>query len=252
MMSTLKPKECYQALINRDAEFDGVVYFGIRTTGIFCRPVCSARHPRFENCEFFPSAEEALLAGYRPCKRCRPVNLPGEADPVVKQLIDAVEENPERRWSDSDFRELGIDSSTVRRKFKKRFGMTFVSYARARRMGLAIGEIRSGKNVLQAQLHSGFESSSGFRDAFTRIMGSTPSSNSVSHLISRVIDTRLGPMLAIADDTHLLLLEFTNRRGLEREIERLGMKTRSQVLPGTNPILESIGVDLKTTFRQIH
>ena len=64
----------------------------------------------------------------------------------------AVEANPEHRWTDLDFKELGVDSSTARRQFKKRFGMTFVQYARARRMGMAMKEIRKGSAVIEAQL----------------------------------------------------------------------------------------------------
>ncbi|MCA9321200.1 MAG: methylphosphotriester-DNA--protein-cysteine methyltransferase family protein, partial [Planctomycetes bacterium] len=116
----------YEALVERDSQFDGIVYFGIKTTGIFCRPVCVARKPKFENCEFFRSTQDALLAGYRPCKRCQPLSLPDESSPIVKHLVQAVETEPEKRWTDRDFKALGLDSSTVRRQFKKRFGMTFI------------------------------------------------------------------------------------------------------------------------------
>ena len=247
-LSSQTKQEYYQALTDRNSEYDGVVYFGIKTTGIFCRSVCTARKPKFENCEFYTSARDALLAGYRPCKRCQPMNLPNELSPLVKQMIDAVEADPEKRWADRNFCELGIDSSTVRRQFKKRFGMTFVAYARARRIGLAVEQIRGGSSVINAQLDVGFESGSGFRDAFSKILGSPPKGFQSLVLKSNWIDTRLGPMIAIASDEALYLLEFTCRRGLERGIERLKARTKAAIVPGTNSIIESIERELTEYF----
>jgi AraC family transcriptional regulator of adaptative response/methylated-DNA-[protein]-cysteine methyltransferase len=89
--------------------------------------------------------------------------------------VRAVEENPDKRWKDRDFQQISVDAKTARRQFKKRFGMIFVPYARARRMGIAMKLIRKGSSVMDAQLSAGYESDSGFRDAFSRIMGSTPS-----------------------------------------------------------------------------
>src|SRR5690606_30092861 len=162
MLETLPPHDVlYQALVRRDPAFDGVAFAGITTTRIFCRSTCPARKPRRDHVEFFRSAEAALLAGYRPCKRCRPLDLPGEPTGAVRRLIELVEAEPERRWRDADYRRLGIDASTARRRFKERFGMTFVQYARARRMGLALQQIRAGNRVIDAQLEAGYASGSG-------------------------------------------------------------------------------------------
>lgn len=166
-------------------------------------------------------------------------------------LVEAVEANPEKRWKDRDFDKLSVDASTARRQFKKRFGMTFVEYARARRMGLAMKQIRGGKEVIEAQLNTGYESSSGFRDAFSKIMGAAPTNFAKHHNILKAswLDTPLGPMLAIADNNALYLLEFVDRRGLEREIERLRIKTKSAIIPGeTNPIA-SIKNELTAYFK---
>lgn len=247
MIDTLRndPREKYQALLERDRTLDGLVYYGIRTTGIFCRPICTARKPKFENCEFFESAQQALLAGYRPCKRCHPLELPGAAAAWAKQLVEAVEQDPERRWKDADFRELGISSSTVRRQFKQKFGMTFVAYARSRRLGLAFLNIRDGKQVVEAQQKIGYHSSSGFREAFLRTFG-TPPIQGGKHavLFARWFETPLGSMMGIASNSALRLLEFTDRRGLERALERL----RSVIVPGDNEILQSIEHELKQYF----
>ena len=126
---------CYAALLERDADYEGVFYVGVRTTGIFCRPTCPARKPKRENCEFFGDAQAALLAAYRPCERCRPLSHPNETSGVVRRLVAAVEREPLKRWRDADFDALAVHASTARRQFQKRFGMTFVEYARARQVG---------------------------------------------------------------------------------------------------------------------
>lgn len=242
--------EYYQALLDKDTEYEGLFYVGVKTTGVFCRPTCTARKPKFENCEFFETAEQALLASFRPCKRCRPLSHPAEVSELVRTLVDAVETNPEKRWKDADFRALSIDASTVRRQFKKRFGMTFVAYARARRMGLAMNHIRAGDAVIDAQLAVGYESSSGFRDAFSKIMGAAPTRATADTILKAAwLDTRLGPMIAIANESGLLLLEFVDRRGLEREVERLRIKTKSAIVPGRTKPIDLIEKELDRYFQ---
>ncbi|HEV2524374.1 MAG TPA: trifunctional transcriptional activator/DNA repair protein Ada/methylated-DNA--[protein]-cysteine S-methyltransferase [Gammaproteobacteria bacterium] len=242
-------KEYYQALIAKNTEYEDIFYVCVKTTGVFCRPTCPARKPKFENCEFYETAQEALLASFRPCKRCQPLSHPNHVSKLVQVLVEAVEENPEKRWHDIDFRELSVDVSTARRQFKKRFGMTFVQYARARRIGLAMKQIRSGDAVIDAQLSTGYESSSGFRDAFSRIMGAAPTKLGHRQILKASwLDTRLGPMIAIADEFALYLLEFVDRRGLEREVERLRQKTKSAIVPGHTQPISSIANELSQYF----
>lgn len=244
-----REKGYYQALLKKDANYEGVFYVGVKTTGVFCRPTCPARKPKFENCEFFSTAKEALTATYRPCARCRPLSHPNQVSPLVQKLVDAVENNPGKRWKDADFRELSVDASTARRQFKKRFGMTFVEYARARRMGIAMKQIREGHLTIEAQVSSGYESSSGFRDAFSKIMGTPPSLSSQQQALKmNWIDTPLGPMVSIADEEKLFLLEFADRRGLEREIERLRLKTKAAIIPGSTFAIRSIQQELEDYF----
>ncbi len=240
----------YQALLDKNTNYEGVFYVGVKTTGVFCRPTCAARKPKFENCEFYQTAQEALLASFRPCKRCRPLSHPNQVSDIVRMLVEAVELNPSKRWKDSDFDALSIDASTARRQFQKRFGMTFVEYARARRLGLAFKQIRNGESVIDAQLNAGFESSSGFRDAFSKIMGAPPSSTKKQAQVLKAswLDTPLGPMVAIASDDALYLLEFVDRRGLEREVERLRQRTKSVIIPGTTTPIVSIEQELKAWF----
>lgn len=242
--------EYYLALVENSPDYEGIFYVGVKTTGVFCRPTCPARKPKFEHCEFYKTAEDALLASFRPCKRCRPLSHPNQVSDLVRTLVNAVEADPSKRWKDRDFDALSVDASTARRQFKKRFGMTFVEYARARRMGIAMKQIRNGDAVINAQLEVGYESSSGFRDAFSKIMGAAPT-NTKHHLNilkASWLDTPLGPMVAIANEVALYLLEFVDRRGLEREVERLRYRTTSAIIPGSTPPVVSIEQELSAYF----
>lgn len=209
-----------------------VFFAGIRTTGIFCRPTCHARKPLKENYDFFYTAQEALLAGFRPCKKCNPLEIPSVVSSEIKNLIHLVEEQPERKWKDKDFEKLNINANTVRRQFKKYFAMTFIKYSRARRFGIAFNKIRNGGSFMEAQLESGFDSANGFRDAFSNIMGELPkNSKNIMILYSAWIETKLGSMLTISDDDTIYLLEFVDRRGLENEILKLRTKFKAVILP---------------------
>src|SRR5579872_6108629 len=108
MIPLSKKKEYYKALIEKDRAYEGVFFVGVKTTGVFCRPTCPARKPKFENCEFFETAQQALLASFRPCKRCRPLSHPNQVSGLIQKLVEAVEQNPEKRWKDKDFQELSV------------------------------------------------------------------------------------------------------------------------------------------------
>ena len=239
----------YRAFTERDSSFEGIFYAAAKTTGIFCRPTCPARKAKPENMEYFASTTEALLAGYRPCKRCNPMDVAPNRPELINRLTEAIEQAPARRISDSDLREMGIDPSTARRQFKRFFGMTFQAYQRARRMGLALHDIRAGKPVIEAQINQGFTSASGFWETFKQVFGTPPSrSQDVKCLQAKWIDIPLGAMLALADQEKLYLLEFVDRRGLENEILTLRRRTLSYIVPGDNPILEQINKELAAYF----
>ena len=250
MLSAQQRQKYYQALLDKDPNYDGVFYVGVTTTGVFCRSTCPARKPKMENCTFLDTAEEALLASFRPCKRCQPLSHPDEVPQLVRALVEAVENTPEKRWKEQDFEALSTNAAQASRLFKKRFGMTFVAYARARRMGIAFKEIKQKNSVIESQLSVGYESGSGFRDAFSRIMGAPPLRAGEVHVLKASwIDTPLGPMLAIADEEELYLLEFVGRRGLEREIERLRYRMHAPIIPGMTAPLRSIEKELEKYFR---
>ena len=239
----------YRALLSRDTTFEGIFYVGVRTTSIFCRPTCLAKKPKPENVEYFASAQEALDRGYRPCSRCRPLDKEKVLPALVQRLCDEVERSPTGKITDSDLRAIGVDPSTARRQFQRYYGMTFHSYHRARRMGLALDEVRNGETVISAQLNNGFESASGFWEAFKRVFG-TPASQAerINCLHARRIETPLGAMLALANQDGLYLLEFVDRRGLEKEVNSLLRRTKCVAVPGDNPHLDHISKELKDYF----
>jgi len=115
-------------------------------------------------------------------------------------------------------------------------------------MGIGLQTIRTGDKVIHAQIDSGYESGSGFRDAFTKIMGAPPNTKNQQLLYAEWIDTPLGAMLALADDTALHLLEFTDRRGLEAEVIKLRKQHNYAIVPGKNTITISIQKELRAYF----
>ncbi len=239
----------YRALLDRDSTFEGIFFVGVRTTGIFCRPTCSAKKPARENVEFFPSPNEALLGGYRPCLRCRPMDPVQRPPELIERLRAEVEKARNGRLTDKELAALAIDPSTARRQFKRHYGMTFQAYHRARRMGLALREVRKGERIESVRNGSGFGSESGFRDAFSKIFGETPTAaRRQGGLFAERIETPLGSMLAIADDAGLRLLEFVDRRALERELSILRLRLKTNVVPGQHRHLAAVRKQLSDYF----
>lgn len=226
------------AFLERDPSWDGLFYTGVVTTGIFCRPTCPARKPRPENLQFFPTAREALQAGYRPCRRCRPVEPAGSPPEWLRPLLDAVESEPERRWRDADLHAMGLHPERVRRWFQRYHGMSFHAYCRARRLGLAMGRLREGDGVLDAGLAHGWESASGFQEAVRRWLGNAPREAATGRTVwLERLATPIGTFLAGATDNALCLLEFADRRQLETQLTRLQRNLRCRFLPARNEII---------------
>ena len=246
---TEREEEFWRALQSRDSSYEGIFFLGVKTTGIFCRPICSARKPLRKNVEFFPGKVEALHAGFRPCLRCKPMHTTGEVPTLVEKLRKQIEGNPAERLRERDLIGMGIDPSTARRQFQRYFGMSFQSYQRARRMGTALAAVRKGINVLDTQLDHGFESSSGFREAFGKLFGTAPSKSSGVHcLLSKWIESPLGAILALADDGGLYVFDWVDRRGLEKEIIRLRARTKFAIVPGTHPVLDQATREINEYF----
>jgi AraC family transcriptional regulator of adaptative response/methylated-DNA-[protein]-cysteine methyltransferase len=241
--------EMLAALMARDSAYDGVFVAAIRTTGIFCRPSCTARKPDPRNVRFFPSPGEAQAAGFRPCLRCRPLEIAGQTPVWIAALLREVEADSARRWTDADLRARRLNPDRVRRWFLQHHHMTFHAYARARRLGLALGRIQGGDAVIASALDHGFDSLSGFNDAFRRLFGNAPTRlGGMRPLAVRRVATPLGTMVAAAGDGGLYLLEFDDRRMLETQITRLRQRLDVTLVPGTHPVLDQTQRELDEYF----
>ena len=239
----------YQALLDRNADYDGQAYVGVATTGIFCRLTCPARNPNSENCTFYASVGECIDAGYRACKRCHPLKPMASADPAIGELLAALDERPEYRWSEVDIARMGFDLSTIRRSFKRQFGMTFLEMARQRRLRDGFEIISSGGKVIEAQIVSRFESASAFRASFGQLLGRAPGSfdgNPV--LFADWVATPLGDMISVCSRSQLHLLEFVDRKALKTELVNLEKRAKGQLGIGKTDPGEQIKTELSAFF----
>src|SRR5262245_17150376 len=140
---TLDPHTCYRAMRSRDARFDGRFFVAVSSTHIYCRPVCTVKPPRRENCRFYPSAAAAESAGFRPCLRCRPELAPGNASidaptrlaPAAASLLEDGTLEEDRL--DAVAARLGITDRHLRRAFGAEFGVSPVEFAQTQRLLLA-------------------------------------------------------------------------------------------------------------------
>ena len=247
--AALSASEMAAAWQRRDASYDGVFFFGVKTTGIFCRPSCPSR-PKQEHLEFFHGAGEAVRAGYRPCKRCQPELASGQPPEWVAQLMARAEKAPDQRIAASDLRALGVTPERARRWFQQHHGMTFAAWCRGLRLSRAFTQIRRGDPMDDVILGHGFESHSGFRSAFSRAFGHAPGQATAADCLRvALLETPMGPMLAAASDRALCQLEFADRRGLERSYEDMRARFQLPVVPGENAVLRQLRDELGEYFR---
>jgi len=239
-----------KAFRERDASFDGLFFAAVSTTGIFCRPSCPARKPLPGNVGYYATAAEALFAGYRPCERCKP--LDSDADPDwVSALVARVEVEPGRRIGDAQLRAEGLDPATVRRRFQARYGLSFQAYQRARRLAAAFESIKRGGSIDDAVFDHGYDSHSGFRDAFGKLFGDAPgraAEGGGDFIRVAWLESPLGPLVAAAVDEGICLLEFTERRMLETQAETLKSRFKLPAAPASHPHLERLKVELGEYF----
>lgn len=242
-------KVMYNALIHKDSSFEGIFFVGVKTTGVFCRPTCTARKPKIENVEFFPSAREALQYGYRPCKVCHPLQQNGETPVWLKDIMKEIDENRVIKLKDADLRERNIDPARIRRWFKKHHGMTFQSYLRLLRVNSAFGKIKHGEKVIESAYNTGYESLSGFTESFKKTTGFSPSKSKEKRIVTvtRIL-TPLSPMLAGTIDEKICLLEFVDRRMIETQIERLKKYLNAEFVPGQSQIFDKLNKQLIEYF----
>lgn len=222
---------------------------GVRTTGVFCRPSCSARAALARNIEYFPSVKEAVFAGYRACKRCRPLELQEGPPKWVRQLIDRVQRTPNERLTDHTLRQLSLSPATVRRWFVREYGMTFHAFARSARLGVAFDRIRNGDKLDHVALDHGYASHSGFREAFGKILKHAPGSIQGTERVAVAwLESPVGPLLAGAVDEGLCLLEFSDRKALDAQIAAIRHRIGEAIVPARHPHLDALREQLRAYF----
>lgn len=238
----------YKAFLERDSSFEGVFIVGVKTTGIFCRPTCPAK-PKLENIEFFSSAKEAMLSGYRPCKVCKPLEKQGNPPETIKQLLIYMEENPTVKIKDSDLQKMGLEPNQVRRWFWKNYKQTFHTYQRMYRANNAFQRIQSDQDVTGIAYDSGYDSLSGFNSMFKNIIGASPQKSKSKRIVNvAYIETDLGLMIAAATDKGICMFEFADYKLLELELRQLAASFKAPLVQGENPLFDTLRKQLDEYF----
>ncbi|MFT5450960.1 MAG: AraC family transcriptional regulator of adaptative response [Enterobacterales bacterium] len=249
----------YRALVEKDSSYEGIFFAAIKTTGIFCRPTCTARKPKEQNVEYFTDTKSALSSGYRPCKVCFPMQPSGEKPEWLSDLLKDISANPEIKIKDDELKKRGVDPARVRRWFNKNHGITFQAYTRALRINRAFSIIKKDKtkqiqqdtpnSLIDTAFDSGYESLSGFNEAFKKFTGTSPTLTKNTHItaVTRLL-TPLGPMMAGATDKGICLLEFIDRIRLEKQLIKLSKQLETQFIPGQHPLFDLLEQQLIDYF----
>src|SRR5262245_58539173 len=178
----LDPDACYRAISTRDARWDGRIFCAVRTTGIYCRPVCPARTPKRQNLSYYLSAAAAQEAGFRPCLRCRPETAPdlavwrGTSNTVTRALALIEDGALDEADVDSLALRLGVGERQLRRLFERHLGASPIAVAQTRRVLLAKRLIHETRlPMTEVALASGFGSVRRFNETFRELYGRPPS-----------------------------------------------------------------------------
>ena len=254
------PAACYVVLLARDPAADGRFFTCVLTTGIYCRPVCPARPPYLKNCRFVATAAEAVAAGFRACKRCRPGSAPdspawlGSAASVRRALVlidggalDPENGAPVEALGDS----LGLGARQVRRLFARHVGAPPVAVAQARRLVVAVDLIDAGVMPLgQVALAAGFGSVRRFNELYRSVHGETPADRRRRSLKGQAMqltlsryDAPVGELLVVTDLGNILrALDFSDFE--ERMLTLLGRHYGTVVLSnGSAPARVTAALD---------
>lgn len=175
--SHLSDDEKWQAVVSCNKSHDGIFFYGVKTTKIFCRPSCRSKTPAPANVVFFANAESALELGFRPCKRCRPDQQVFDPDlDIIKKVMLSFQSNFDQTIEFQEIAKgLGISSNHLRRLFKKHYGMTPIHYINQLRINKA-AELLAHKNdaILDIAYATGFKSLSAFYECFKEQIGMPP------------------------------------------------------------------------------
>jgi AraC family transcriptional regulator of adaptative response/methylated-DNA-[protein]-cysteine methyltransferase len=205
--TALDTERCWEALMARDARYDGMFVTAVRSTGIYCRPSCTSRHPKRENVTFFPLPAAAEQAGFRPCKRCRPqeaVIRDPQAE-VVQQVCRYIADHLDQPLTLEELGEqVHLSPYHLQRTFKHIMGISPREYTEACRVQHFKTQLRSGNNVTDALYEAGFSSSSRLYDRASANLGMTPAAYRKGgvgmNVRYTIVDCPLGRLLVAATE----------------------------------------------------
>lgn len=211
--ATLDEGACWRAVVERDSEQDGRFYYGVLSTGVYCRPGCPARLPLRENVRFFANREEAERAGLRQCKRCRPGEAFDERTARMGKVCRYIEEHSEERVTlDQLGAAFGLSPFHLQREFKAATGLTPREYAHYFRMMDFKDRLKEGNSVTRAMVDAGYNSSSRLYERTSRELGMTPRQYRAGgkgvEIEYVVVPTALGNMLVAATQKGLCAVYF--------------------------------------------
>ena len=216
--SMMNQDQCWDAIERRDREQDGKFFFGVTTTGVYCRPSCPSRRPLRKNVRFYGTVHEAERDGLRPCLRCRPAG--GASDPAaerIRELCRYLESNPEQAPDLADLAaRTGLSRFHLQRSFKAVAGVTPKQYLEACRMRKLKSSLREAAGVADAVYDAGFGSSSRVYERADTRLGMTPKQyrqGGRGVAITYVtVDSPVGPMMIGATDRGLCFVQFGDTR----------------------------------------
>jgi AraC family transcriptional regulator of adaptative response/methylated-DNA-[protein]-cysteine methyltransferase len=227
-MAPIPQDKWWEALVARDATHDGVFFFGVSSTGVYCRPSCPAKRPRRENVTFFRRPDEAEKAGYRACLRCRPKVL-GENPQIatVKRICRYIEQHLDEPVTLNHLGQIfGLSPFHLQRTFKKALGITPKAYADSCRMGLLKRNLQAGRSVTHALYDAGYSSSSRLYERTASHLGMTPDKYRRGAIAATIrytcAESPLGRMLVAATEKGICAIQFGDTddelaEGLKRE-----------------------------------
>ena len=166
--------EMYSAITDRDSSFDGLFYYGVVTTSVFCKPSCGARLANRENVRFFLDSESAIDAGFRACRKCYPENLQHDLEKLVG-VAKYIEAHSDDQLTLSELsKQAQLSPSRFQKLFRSAFGVSPKEYQDASRLGRLKNELKKGGKVTRAIFSAGYGSSSRVYGESSRTMGMTP------------------------------------------------------------------------------
>src|SRR6516225_1580244 len=205
-------KSYWQAVLERDAQFESAFVYAVRSTGVYCRPTCASRRPSRHQVAFYSSAEAAEQAGFRPCRRCRPRGEPADSRSTQAKLVESLCREIEASLEEGDgtitlatlSRMVGANPFQVQRSFKRVMGITPRQYADAKRLARVKSRLREGQDVTGALYDAGYGSSRALYERAPSRMGMTPATYRKGGLGMRIdytiADSPLGRLLVGATE----------------------------------------------------